>query len=81
MLCVLGALLFLYIHAGVSLLSTWRESGRTRAAVVAMQREYRHLEAQRARLQSGAWIEMQARQLGMVFPGERTYFVRGLPKN
>jgi cell division protein FtsB len=81
MLCVLGALLYLYIHAGVSLLSSWQESNRTSASVGAMRVQYRQLEAERAQLQSGAWIEMQARRLGMVFPGERQYFVRGLPGN
>jgi hypothetical protein len=79
MLCVLCALLFLYIHAGVSLFSTWQESSRTNAAVGAMRREYRQLQQQHAQLESPAWIEMQARRLGMVFPGERQYYVRGLP--
>ena len=79
MLCVLAALLFLYIHAGLSLLSTWRESSRTTAAVSTMKREYHQLQQQHAQLESPAWIEMQARRLGMVFPGERQYYVRGLP--
>lgn len=81
MLCVLCALLYLYISAGVSLLSTWREAGRTNATVAAMKREYRALEVQRASLESPVWMEMQARQLGMMFPGERQYLVRGLPDN
>jgi hypothetical protein len=46
-----------------------------------MEREYRKLTAQNAALESPLWIEMQARQLGMMFPGERQYFVRGLPEN
>ena len=29
MLCVLGALLYLYLSAGISLLSTWKEAGAT----------------------------------------------------
>jgi hypothetical protein len=81
MLCVLCALLYLYISAGVSLLSTWREAGRTNATVTGMEREYRALQAQRISLESPAWLEMQARQLGMMFPGERQYLVRGLPEN
>jgi hypothetical protein len=81
MLGVLCALLYLYISAGLSLLSTWREAGRTNATVAAMQREYRQLQAQRASLESPTWLEMQARQLGMMFPGERQYLVRGLPQN
>jgi hypothetical protein len=81
MLGVLCALLYLYISAGVSLLSTWREAGRTNATVAGMQREYRHLQAQHASLEGPQWHEMQARRLGMMFPGERQYFVRGLPGN
>jgi len=81
MLCVLCALLYLYISAGVSLLSSWREAGRTDATVAGMQREYRALEGQRAWLESPGWLEMQARRLGMMFPGERQYLVRGLPEN
>jgi hypothetical protein len=81
MLCVLCALLYLYLSAGLSLLRTWREAGRTNAAVASMQREYRQLKAQHATLESPAWVEMQARRLGMMFPGERQYLVRGLPGN
>jgi cell division protein FtsL len=81
MLCVLCALLYLYISAGVSLLSTWREAGGTNATVASMQREYHRLRVQQASLESPARLEMQARELGMMFPGERQYLVRGLPDN
>ncbi len=81
LLCVLCALFYLYVSAGVSLLSTWREAGRTNATVASMQREYRALEAQHAVFESPLWVETQARRLGMMFPGEREYFVRGLPDN
>jgi hypothetical protein len=46
-----------------------------------MQREYHQLQAQHRVLESPGWQEMQARILGMMFPGERQYFVRGLPNN
>jgi hypothetical protein len=81
LLGVLGALLFLYINAGVSLFSTWRESARTNANVASMEREYHSLQTQHAALESPVWLEMQGRLLGMMFPGERQYFVRGLPNN
>jgi cell division protein FtsB len=81
LLGVLGALLFLYVHAGVSLLSTWREAGQTKSAVATMRREYRQLEAQQAQLQTAPLIETDARRLGMAYPGERVYSVRGLPNN
>jgi hypothetical protein len=81
MLGVLCALLYLYISAGLSLLSTWREAGRTNATVASMRREYRRLEVQHASLEGPLWLEVQARRLGMMFPGERQYFVRGLPRH
>jgi len=80
MLGVLGALLFLYLSAGISLLSTWRESRRTAGDVTALQREYRVLKAQHAELESPVWLESQARRLGWVFPGEHQYILRGLPE-
>ncbi len=40
MLCVLGALLYLYLSAGVHMFSTWRQSRHDHAAVAALQREH-----------------------------------------
>jgi len=79
LLCVMGALIYLYLSAGASLLSTWRESRRAQAQVVSLQREHRQLAAQRARLQSPGTVEAEARQLGMTFPNEHTFIVQGLP--
>jgi len=79
MLCVMGALIYLYLSAGASLLSTWRESRRAQAQVVSLQREHRQLEVQRATLQSPGTVEAEARQLGMMFPNEHTFIVQGLP--
>ena len=81
MLGVLCALLYLYTSAGLSLFSTWREARSTNATVASMRREYHKLAAQRASLENTVWLEMQARRLGMMFPGEHQYFVRGLPPN
>ena len=43
MLCVLAALLYLYVSAGVRMLSTWRQSRRDSAQVAALEREHRAL--------------------------------------
>src|SRR5438105_14466190 len=40
MLCLLVALLYLYLSAGVRMFSTWREAHRNSAAVVSLQREH-----------------------------------------
>jgi hypothetical protein len=79
MLCVLAALVYLYLSAGATLLSTWRESKRADAQVVSLQRAHRQLEAQHAMLKSPGTVEAEARQLGMMFPNEHTFIVRGLP--
>ena len=81
LLCVLAALLYLYASAGLSLLSTWRESNRTAAQVNALKRQHRQLEAEHLTLSSAGTVEDEARQLGMMFPGERPYIVRDLPAN
>jgi cell division protein FtsB len=81
MLCVLGALFYLYISAGVSLLSTWQQSRSLNANVATLSRENRQLRLQHAALSSPGMVEAQARQLGMKFPGERAYIVTGLPND
>jgi cell division protein FtsL len=81
MLCVLVALVYLYLSAGASLLSTWRESKRADAQVSSLEREHRQLQAQHFALKSPGTVEAEARQLGMAFPNERDYIVPGLPDN
>jgi hypothetical protein len=81
LLCVGVALLYLYMSAGLHMLSTWRESNRTHAQVAVMQREHKQLLAQHASLSKPGALEAEARQLGMMFPGEHVYIVPGLPNN
>lgn len=81
MLCVLVALVYLYISAGVHMLSTWHQSHRDSAAVATMEREHRSLLDQRAALTAPGTLETEARQLGMMKPGEQPYVVTGLPNN
>lgn len=81
MLCVMVALAYLYLSAGLSLLSSLRESHRVSSQVSALQAQHRQLMAQHSALSSAGTVEAEARELGMMFPGEHTYFVRGLPKD
>jgi hypothetical protein len=81
MLCVLGALLYLYLSAGVRMLSTWRQARSDSAAVAALEREHRLLLRQHQTLGSRATLEAEARKLGMMKAGERQYIVSGLPGN
>ncbi|HWX45462.1 MAG TPA: hypothetical protein VNY52_09090 [Solirubrobacteraceae bacterium] len=81
LLCVLGALLYLYLSAGVSVLSTWKEAKSDSAQVLALERQHSALEAQHNALISPGTIVKEARRLGMMRPGEQTYVITGLPPN
>jgi hypothetical protein len=79
MLFVLAALLYLYMSAGIRVLSTWRQSRHDNATVVTMEREHRALVRQREALGRRGTTEMQARNLDMKKPNERQYVISGLP--
>lgn len=79
MLGVLVALLYLYLSAGVHLLSTWRQARRNDATVQTLQREHERLAQQRAVLVKPETVELEARRLGMIKAGEQGYVVSGLP--
>lgn len=81
LLCVLAALLYLYLSAGVTLFSTWREARGNSAQLATLERQHRVLEAQQASLSSPDTLVQEARRLGMVRPGEQTYVITGLPSN
>lgn len=81
MLCVLAAIAYLYLSAAVSLLSTWQESKRDRAQVMALEQQGRALTRQHAVLTSQGTLQTEARRLGMVRTGEQAYVVSGLPPN
>jgi cell division protein FtsB len=80
-LCVIAALLYLYLSAGIRMLSTWHQSTHDQAAVATMQSEHRSLAQQHETLSRLATIEAEARRLGMMKPGEQPYVVSGLPQN
>jgi cell division protein FtsB len=81
MLCVLVALVYLYASTGLHMLSTWRQSRHDTAAVTAMEREHARLVRQHQTLTGSGTLEAQARQLGMMKPGEQPYVITGLPDN
>jgi hypothetical protein len=63
------------------MLSTWRQARHDGAAVAAMEREHRLLVRQHDALTGSGTLESEARQLGMMRPGEQPYVVTGLPDN
>ncbi len=81
MLCVLMVLGYLYLSAGVHLVSTWRQARAVSAKVASMERENKTLKRQHEALGSPATVEAQARRLGMMRAGERPYIISGLPNN
>lgn len=81
MLCVMAALVYLYLSAGVHMFSTWRQSHRDSAAVATLEREHAQLQAQHEHLSKPGTLEAAARQLGMMKKNEQTYVVSGLPNN
>src|ERR1700730_14561569 len=81
MLAVLIALLYLYLSAGIHMLSTWGQARRDRADVVTMEREHERLVGQRETLGRRGTLEVEARRLGMIKASEQPYIVSGLPKN
>jgi cell division protein FtsB len=81
MLCVLVAIAYLYLNAALSLLSSWHESKRDSAQVVALERQGRVLMRKHAALVTQGAVQAQARKLGMIRPGEQAYVVSGLPNN
>jgi cell division protein FtsB len=80
LLAVLALLLFLYVGPARSYLHARGESQRRNAEVQRLQGEYNRLEARRRALSNDAVLEREARRLGYVRPGERSYVIEDLPK-
>jgi hypothetical protein len=81
MLLVLGALIALYLSAGIHILSTWRQERNDDAAVATLEREHRRLVSQHEALGRQGTVEVEARALNMMVKGEQPYIVSGLPKD
>jgi hypothetical protein len=81
MLCVLAALLYLYLSAGIHMLSTWRQAHHDSATVVSMEREHKALVREHEALGRQGTVEAEARGLGMKKSGEQQYVIPGLPSN
>jgi hypothetical protein len=81
LLCVLVALLYLYISAGVRLFSTWREARGDSAQVQVLEREHAALLRRHQTLGRRGTVEEEARRLGMMKANEQPYVITGLPDN
>jgi len=81
LLVVVGVLIYLYVSAGASIVSTWRAAASGRSQVAAMERENRQLQNELRQLGQPTTILEEGRLLGMVRPGEVGFFDTRLPNN
>jgi cell division protein FtsB len=80
LIAVLGLVLYLYIGPAASWVSAYKEAGRKRADVAALKAENRRLLDRRKNLRDPASLDREARRLGMVKAGEKSYVVQDLPR-
>jgi cell division protein FtsB len=78
LLFVLALVLYLYLAPTRSLVATWNESKQRRAQVTKLERANKRLRARRDALHKPATLEREARRLGMVRAGEKSYVVEGV---
>ena len=79
LLVVLAVVGYLYVQHALSYLATRSQAERQQAIVRQLARENKALAAQQQALNDPATIIRDARELGMVRPGERPYVITGLP--
>ena len=79
LLVVLAVVVGLYAEQGLALLNVKSQADQQRAIVERLVKQNRRLVRQQQQLNNQATIQQDARELGMVMPGERPYVVTGLP--
>jgi cell division protein FtsB len=79
LIAVLGLVLYLYVGPAATWVSTYREAARKRADVAELKAENRRLRERRRVLRDPTALEREARRLGMVKAGEKSYVIEGLP--
>jgi cell division protein FtsB len=79
LLVLLAVVVLLYVGPARKLVSTWQTSNAKQERLHTLEREHETLVRQAASLRSSRTIQAEARRLGMVRPGERSFVVRGLP--
>jgi cell division protein FtsB len=80
LIAVLAFVVYLYIGPAANWVSTYREAGRKRSEVAALKEENRRLLERRRELRDPEALEREARRLGMVKAGEKSYVIEGLPR-
>jgi cell division protein FtsB len=75
---ILFAVLLSYLNPLINLADAWRDSHSERARFDQLTRENAELQRREQALTDPEALEREARDLGMVAPGERPYVIRGL---
>ncbi len=76
---VLAVVAGLYIQQGLAYLSARSQADAQNAVAAGLARQNAQLEREARSLNNPATIQLDARQLGMIKPGERPYVATGLP--
>lgn len=80
LLLVLLGVVALYVEPARSYFTTWGEADRAQATVRRLERENGALARRARALRDPRTLAMEARRLGLVRPGERSYVLRDLPR-
>jgi cell division protein FtsB len=80
LLCVLGVILLLYVSPAKHWLEQSGTLGRQRSELSDLQRDNARLERRVKELRDPAALEREARRLGMVKAGERSFVIENPPK-
>jgi cell division protein FtsB len=81
LLVVLGIILALYISPAKHWIEQSGTAGEQREELGRLKSEQDHLRSQVRDLRRPTALEREGRKLGMVKGGERSYIIRGLPKD
>ncbi len=75
LICVFAFVLYLYIGPARTWVTTYAEAKRKRADVEHVRADNARLRERKRDLEKRGAVELEARRLGMVKPGERPYVV------
>ncbi|MGH2860461.1 MAG: hypothetical protein ACRDLT_03030 [Solirubrobacteraceae bacterium] len=75
MLVIVGMVCLLGVKAGLALLAARAQAARETSLVTSLQKQHRQLVVQEKALHQKATIMRDARHLGMVAAGERSYVI------
>jgi hypothetical protein len=76
---VFFAILYSYISPAMNFWDAWRGSHETDAQLQTLRQEQKHLAARAASLKDPNAAATEARGMGMVLEGERSFVVKNLP--